>query len=163
MELKRKLDSRIVFVVLYFVCFVLYYIFAINLADATDYIVSSHLIIPSIGLVSDVAELSLENNKLNTPDTIVGSYNNVESKTLLIGHSSSVFTKLDDVAVNDSIIYNNYDYTVVSRSIVELESIDMAKLLESSPRDTIVLMTCAGQVFEDGSATHRLILFAVRN
>ena len=91
MELKTKLDSRIIFVVLYFVLFILYSVLAFRVAGASEYMVSNHLVVPSINLVSDVTTLSLENNKLNTPDSIVGSYSSVDSKTLLIGHSSTVF------------------------------------------------------------------------
>ena len=163
MELKTKLDSRIIFVVLYFVLFILYSVLAFRVAGASEYMVSNHLVVPSINLVSDVTTLSLENNKLNTPDSIVGSYSSVDSKTLLIGHSSTVFSDLYKVKVNDSIIYDNQKYTVLSITTNELESINMAKILESTPRDTIIIMTCAGEEFDDCTFSHRLILTAVRN
>ena len=163
MELKSRFDYKALFVLMYFVGFIIYSVFMLKPVEAFGDVNSGELIIPSIRFASDVATLSLEDGKLNTPDEIVGSYSNVSSKTLLIGHSSTVFQELHRVSDNDTIIYSGKLYTVSSISTLPKSEISMAKLLESSPRDTLVIMTCAGELYDNGDASHRLIVFAVAN
>lgn len=162
MELKRHFDLRYIFVGLYVLLFVAYIIVGLQPAEAVaNYQISANLSIPAIGLKSDVTELSLHDNNLDTPDTIVGSYSRADNKTLLIGHSTTVFEHLDDVHLGDIIEYNETSYTVISYKIQAKSDISMARLLKSADKDTIVLMTCAGELLDNGDATHRLIITAV--
>ena len=161
-ELRKHFNLQYVFVGLYILFFCAYVVVGLNPAGALDYVISSDLKIPSIGLKTDVAALSIEDGNLNTPDTIVGSYSRFKNTTLLIGHSTTVFRHLDNLQIGDEIVYNNSSYYIVSRRIQEKTDISMAKLLKESYADTLVLMTCAGELLGNGDATHRLIVTAIR-
>ena len=160
MEIRSRFDFRRLVVLLYVVCFVAYLIIGLSPAEATNYEIHSKIKIPVIGLESDVAKLSLENHSLKTPDTIVGSYSRANNKTLLIGHSSTIFGNLSKLKIGDSIIYDDKNYSVTSIEIEEKENIIMRALLRASDVDTLKLMTCAGTNLGDGDATHRLIVTA---
>ena len=121
---------------------------------------SAELNIPSIGLVSDVTTLELENRELKTPDEIVGSFSRSKNKTLLIGHSSTVFQNLNQIRLNDEIFYNNNKYIVKKITIEEKAAVDMSELLMRADRDTLIIMTCAGTNLGNGDATHRLLVTA---
>lgn len=162
MELRRHFDLRYVFVGLYVLFFALYIVVGLQPAEAAvSYDISANLSIPAIGLRSDVTELTLHDGNLDTPDTIVGSYSRADNKTLLIGHSTTIFAHLDDIRLGDMIEYNNTSYTVISYTIQAKSDISMTRLLKATNNDTIVLMTCAGELLENGDATHRLIVTAV--
>lgn len=161
MELKKRLNVRTVLIGLYAVVFVAYVITGLQPAEAVQgYEISAELNIPSIGLDSDVTTLRLENHELKTPDAIVGSFNMAEDKTLLIGHSSTVFQKLDKTSLGDEIFYNNTKYTVKEIKVSEKVDVDMSKLLAPAEEDTVIIMTCAGTDLGNGDATHRLIVTA---
>lgn len=162
MELKHRWDDRVVFTGLYFVCFVAYLVLGFGLVNAADYDASASLLIPKINLISDVTKLELEDGELKTPDTIVGSYTRELNKTLLIGHSSLVFRDLDKTSVGDEIVYDNNIYHIISSEVLIKQDINMIKLLKKASRDTLVIMTCAGEDLGGGDATHRLIVTAVR-
>ncbi len=130
--------------------------------DAMQYIVSGNLRIPSIGLSSDVTTVALENGELDTPKTIVGSYSRHNNSTLLIGHSNTVFAELANIKIGDSIDYNGATYNIYRSQIIEKDSINMKELLAEKETDTIILMTCFGQIYSDGDASHRMIIFASR-
>ena len=160
MELKARFDFRRLAVLLFKVCFAVYLIIGLTPAEATRHEVSAALEIPAIGLNSEVTSLSLENHQLNTPDKIVGSYSRAENKTLLIGHSSTVFSDLDKVTVGDIIVYNNSEYLVKDITVERKEDISMKKLLSRADTDTLIIMTCAGTYLENSDATHRLLITA---
>ena len=160
MELKRHINFRNVFVVLYVVAFAIYLIIGLQPAKAHDYEISGAFSIPSIGLESDVTTLELKNRKLDTPDTIVGSYSRSDGKTLLIGHSTTVFQGLDQVKLGDEFVYNGKSYYVDDISVMAREDISMMDLLKKEDRETLVVMTCAGELLGGGEATHRLIITA---
>ena len=161
MELRRRLNPKYVFIGLYILAFLVYVIYGLQPADAVDsYDVSGNIYIPSIGLNSDVTTISLEHGELRTPDTIVGSYSRNPNKTLLIGHASTVFENLHDIRLGDKVSFNGEEYTVKSINLSVKEDIDMLELLSNSSKDTIVLMTCAGDTLEGGDATFRLIVTA---
>ncbi len=161
MELKKRLNPRIVFVVLYFVAFLAYIIYGLKPAEASEaYVVDNTLNIPSIGLNADVTNLQIEDGELKTPDTIVGSYSKNINKTLLIGHSTGIFQDLVDVKVGDVIYYSGQKYEIDKYIYIEKNAIDMNELLSASKKDTLVIMTCAGTLLDGGDATHRIILFA---
>ena len=164
MELKKHLDPRQIFVGLYALAFLVYVIFGLQPVEASSYESAGELLLPSIGLVSDVAKLELEGGELKTPDKIVGSYTKSANKTLLIGHSSTVFMELDGVQLDDEIFYGNNVYKVAEAKVLAKSDINMHRLLAKADQKTLVLMTCAGENLGDGDATHRLIVtaYAVR-
>ena len=163
MELrKRHLNARRIFVSLYVLAFAIYIIVGLQPAEAKNYEVSAELEIPSIGLTADVTRLALNENKLDTPETIVGSYTQTENKTLLIGHSSTVFENLHNVSLRDKINYNDKTYKIVGIHKLEKSEVNMDQLLKRADKDTLVIMTCAGELLDGGDATHRLIVTAVR-
>ena len=162
MEIRARLDFRKIVIPLYAVCFVVYLIFGLTptSAGATYYEISGNLEIPAIDLNSDVTTLNIEDHQLKTPRTIGGSYSRSENKTLLIGHSSTVFSKLDQIWVGDIVNYNGYSYLVKDIIVDKKENINMRELLRAAETDTLIIMTCAGNDLEDGDATHRLIITA---
>ena len=163
MELrKRHLNARRVFVGLYVLAFAIYIIVGLQPAEAKNYEVAAQLNIPSIDLAADVTELTLDNNKLDTPDTIVGSYSQAENKTLLIGHSSTVFENLHSVNLREEIDYNGKTYQIVGIHKMPKSEVSMRQLLKRADKDTLVIMTCAGELLDGGDATHRLIITATR-
>ena len=162
MELKKRLNIGTVLIGLYVVVFVTYLAFGLRpVAEAAQsYEISAELNIPSINLASDVTTLQLENRELKTPDSIVGSFSRAENKTLLIGHSSTVFQNLNRIAFGEEINYNDHIYTVQKIETLEKSEIDMSKLLARAKKDTLVIMTCADDDLGNGDATHRLIVTA---
>ena len=162
MELKRRLSPKYVFIVAYFACLAFYVAIGLSSVKATEYDIAGKILIPSIGLHSDVTNLALTNGKIETPDDIVGSYSKYDNKTLLIGHSGTVFHDLNNVSVDDYIIYGDKLYRVVSSETFLKSDISMNELLRKSPRDTLLIMTFAGEAVGEKDATHRLILTAIR-
>ena len=161
MELRRRLNPRIVFISLYFVCFAVYLFYGLQPAEAAPYNVFTTLSIPTISLNTDVTNVSLVDGKLDTPDTIVGSYAGGENKTFLFGHSSTVFRNLKDIELGDEIVYFDKEYDVVKLEFKEKSIIDMSEVLKSEKIDTIIIMTCAGILLDNGDATHRFMVTAV--
>ncbi len=162
MEIRARLDFRKIVILLYVVCFVAYLIFGLTPTSAgvTHYEISANLEIPAIDLNTDVTALTLENRRLETPDTVVGSYSRAKNKTLLIGHSSTVFSELDRVWVGDNVMYNGATYIAKDIIVDKKENISMNKLLSSTKNDTLVIMTCTGTYLGNGDSTHRLIITA---
>lgn len=160
MELRRRLDLRMVLAGLYVLLLGIYIIVGLQPADATKLEVAAELSIPAIDLTSDVTNLKLNGTKLDTPATIVGSYSQAKNKTLLIGHSTTVFENLNQVQVGDEIDYNGKEYVVKESEILAKAEIDMNELLAEAETDTLVVMTCAGELLGGGDATHRLIITA---
>lgn len=160
MELRKHISFRNVFIFVYCLSVALYILIGLQPAKARDYVVSGTLSIPAISLNSDVTTLELKNRRLDTPDTIVGSYAVENNKTLLIGHSTTVFSDLPRVRLGDEIIYNDKVYRVDEMVVLAREDISMIDLLKHEERDTLVVMTCAGELLGEGEATHRLIITA---
>ncbi|MBR2753628.1 class F sortase [Candidatus Saccharibacteria bacterium] len=161
MELKRHFSLRTILVSLCFVASMAYLVYGLMPAEASTYAVDSKLIIPSINLSTDVAKLVMTNGEIPTPDTIVGSFSTHDHKTLLVGHSSTVFNNLENVKIGDEIFYRGSLYRITSYNLVEKNSIKMGKILASTNRDSLVLMTCAGEDYGDGNYSHRLIINAI--
>lgn len=161
MELRRRGDPRLVFLVLSLVLAAIYIIVGLQPAEAANYEISAQLSIPAIGLDSDVTELARDGQKLNTPDTIVGAYTRAENKTLLIGHATTVFENLSAVKLGAEVEYNGKNYHVVARELVPKAQINMNKILAGAEKDTLVIMTCAGELYSDGDASHRFMITAV--
>lgn len=160
MELRRHVSFGKIYFALYFVALSIYFLVGLKPAEAAN--IESRILIPSIGLVSDVERLELENSELSTPDEIVGSFSRNKNKTLLIGHSSTVFTDLKNVKIGDEIVYRDLAYRVSEIELMEKSDISMMKVLSAEDKDTIILMTCAGELYDDGDASHRLLITALR-
>lgn len=160
MEIKKRLDFRMVIAGLYIFAFLAYLLVGFMPAEATDYEISTQLSIPSAGIYSDVTKLSLENHELKTPDTIVGSFSRADNKTLLIGHSSTVFKDLELAQIGDEITYNNTIYYIYNIYTVDKSEVDMKRILRKAENDTLILMTCAGEPIGETDATQRLIIEA---
>ena len=156
----KSCDFRTIFVGIYLILFGAYLVIGAEPARANHYEISATLSAPSINLNSAVTTLSLNNGHLDTPDYIAGSFQNSANKTLIIGHSTTVFQNLDAIQAGDAIIYNDTVFRVASTSIVAKSDINMKKLLQGSSTETIVLMTCAGTDLGHGDATHRLLVTA---
>ncbi len=160
MRIHERLDSKNIFIIIYCLSFFAYIVYGLQPAEAVQYKTDATISIPSIGLSSDVTKLELNGQHLDTPDTIVGSYSDHNNKTLLIGHSTTVFQNLFKLNLRDSIKYDDKTYIVEQIHMVKKSKISMKKLLNTAEKDTIVLMTCAGTLLDNGDATHRLIITA---
>lgn len=162
MELRRRrFDFRKIVTLFYVVAFATYLILGFQPTAASHYEISGTLSIPSIGLVSDVTSLELKDHKLATPDTIVGSYTKYDSKIFLIGHSTTVFKNLNQIKVGGTIDYNGKTYQVVDTKTLAKSEIDMNVLLAPEAHNTMVIMTCAGEILANQDATHRFIVTAL--
>ena len=126
-------------------------------ADAASY---PRLSIAEIGLDTPVERLSLDGQQLNVPDMIAGSYSSEPNKTLIVGHSSTVFEKLNLLEVGQEITFDGQNYRIVYLETLAKENISMKKVLAEASKNTIILMTCAGEPLPNQDATHRLIITA---
>lgn len=128
------------------------------IADAASY---PTLTIPAINLETPVATVELVDRQLSVPATIAGIYQPTDNKLFIIGHSSTVFKRLDRLQVSDQLTYDGEQYTITDRVVLEKSAISMNDILADTPEKTIVIMTCAGTPLPDQDATHRLILTAI--
>lgn len=126
-------------------------------AEASHY---PTLSISSIDLETPVEPLQLEDSTLTAPADIAGSFSLYTSPTLIIGHSATVFARLEQAALGAEIIYDDATYVLVDRQILPKEQINMNQLLARRTTDTLILMTCAGQPLGGQDYTHRLVLAA---
>lgn len=163
MEIRRRFNlGRVkpILISAYFISFSLFLWIGLMPVEAIDYNIVAELEIPAINLSSDVAELEMNNHNLRTPDYIVGGFSRSKNKTLLIGHSSTVFKDLFDIKINDKIIYNEAVFKVTNINILRKDDIDMNSILAGGDKNTLILMTCAGKDLGYGDSTHRLIITA---
>lgn len=161
MELRRRrFNFRKVFTILYIAAFLTYLIIGLQPAKAISYEFSGGLAIPSIDLITPVTSLELKDHRLNTPDTIAGSYSRYSSKTFLVGHSTTVFKSLFYVNKGDLIYYNDKIYQINKIETLAKADIDMGGLIAPEKENTLVIMTCAGEPVSETDATHRLIVTA---
>lgn len=138
----------------------LYFFFGfqpVNEVDAANY---PELRIPSIELQAPVKPVAVHERQLEVPDTIAGSYSSHNNKTLLVGHSSTIFKNLHEVENGSLIIYNNHNYRVTKVETYPKTDISMSKILADAEVDTIIIMTCAGEPLPNQDATHRLLITA---
>lgn len=117
--------------------------------------------IPEIGLTSEVQRLELDEGGLKTPSKVVGGYSRERNKTLLIGHATGVFQRLNEIEVGDTMVFEGKEYVVESSETVAKEEIRMREILAGEKQETLVLMTCAGKIYANGDASARLIVRAV--
>lgn len=138
----------------------IYAIVGIRPATSLDYTDLPELNIDRIQLSTPVEQLTLTNHQLIAPDLIAGGFSQHDNKTLIIGHSSSVFKNLSLLKLGDQFTYNNSTYSVVNIDILAKTDINMEAVLASAERPTLILMTCAGEPLPNQDATHRLLLTA---
>ena len=124
---------------------------------------NTNLKIPAIDLDIPVTEVSINDNDLEVPEQIVGSYSVHTNKTLLIGHSATAFSNLNQVRVGDSVKFGSTNYAVVNIEQKEKADISMKEILKAEEKDTLVLMTCAGEQITNTDFSHRLIITAIKN
>lgn len=151
---------RFVITTLYAVFFAVYIFIGLQPAEAKSYDISGSLKIPEISLDIGVTTLELNERKLETPETIVGSYSRNPNKTLLIAHSTTAFKNLKKLKIGAEITYNDKTYRVLDKKTYEKSEINMTKLLKAAEKDTLILMTCSGKPIGELDATHRLIVTA---
>ena len=132
-------------------------VYAKEAAEAT-----ATLEMPTINLKAPVTEVSLIGKDLEVPEQIAGAYSINKNKTLIIGHSSTIFTNLQNVQIGQSFTYKST--TFIIKSIVEKkkEDVSMKDILSSASTPTVIIMTCSGDTIPntDGDHTHRLIVTA---
>ena len=126
-------------------------------AEASTY---PTLEIPSIDLSTPVEPLALDGSTLTAPGAIAGSFSLYTSPTLLIGHNTTVFQRLDQVKIGDNIIYDGLSYQISDIEVRPKAEINMNVLLEHRTQPTLILMTCAGEPLGGQDYTERLIVTA---
>ena len=133
------------------------YVFIPKTADASS---EERLFIPSIGLIARVRDIERQGNQLIAPDTIAGAYQPTNHKTVIIGHSSTIFQNLKNVKETDTFTFDNKSYKITSREITPKNVVDMEKVVAETEKNTVVLMTCSGEPLGGQDYTHRLIITA---
>lgn len=116
--------------------------------------------IPNISLDTPVVESTLNGSVLSVPDYIAARFVGGKNKTLIMGHSSTVFENLTGVAAGDEIIYAGKIYHVDEVFVKEKSEISMNEILAAEKTDTLVLMTCYGEDLGGQDYSHRLIIYA---
>ncbi len=151
-----------VFLALFFLIVAPIYIFigVQPAATSLDYTGLPELSIDRLQLTTPVETLQLTNHQLIAPDHIAGSFSQHDNKTLIIGHSSSVFQNLSALQLGDQFIYNGATYSIVNMDILAKTDVNMEAVLASAEVPTLILMTCAGDPLPNQDATHRLLLTA---
>lgn len=158
--LKKLRNPRAIFGIVYAIFFAAYIFIGLQPAEATSYKISGQIEIPSINLKSKITTLSLENQKLNIPESIVGEFYSNKNRVLLMGHSSTVFSNLDNVKLGDQVKYDKEIYVVKDIKSLKKEDVKMTELLKKTDKASIVLMTCSGEQYNNNDASHRLIITA---
>ena len=133
------------------------YFFIPKPVDASS---DERLFIPSIGLVARVENIKRQGNTLKSPDYIAGAYFATEHKTVIIGHSSTIFKNLHNIKVGDKFNFDNKGYAVKKIEILEKSVIDMNEIVAETEDNTLVLMTCYGESLGGQDFSHRFIVTA---
>lgn len=118
------------------------------------------LFIPSIGLSTPVDDIAKIGPALEVPEVIAGAYSENTHKTLLVGHSNTVFTRLKELQTGASLTFDRQNYLVTSVTVKAKSEIDMSEILAPTPEPTLILMTCTGQHLSGHDYSHRLIITA---
>ena len=159
----KKPSLKAILVVFYIVFFAVYFYIGFQpVAEARSYSKDNYLEIPSIGLNTATTNLTINSGKLETPTNTVGSYSNSSNKTLLFGHAAGVFKNLSQAKVGEVVKYAGENYQIKSIETIPKENINMSRLLNNTKRKVLKIMTCAGDFYGEGDATHRLIITAVK-
>ena len=150
------------FIAIFAILLPIYFFIGFQPVSSFDVSTFPTLTLSDLNLKTYVQPLDLtENNELIAPATIAGSYSIHINKTLIIGHSSTVFSSLQDVQLNQVITYGNRDYRITKIDTLLKSDVNMSSILASANTPTIIIMTCAGEMLPNQDATHRLIVTAV--
>ena len=133
------------------------YFFVPKQADASS---DERLFMPSIGLIARVTDIERDGNTLKAPDYIAGAYHATNHKTVLIGHSSTIFNNLHNIKIKDTFTFDQKTYTVIKTEILEKAMIDMGEIVAETDENTIILMTCYGEPLGGQDFSHRFIVTA---
>ena len=133
------------------------HVFMPKAADASS---EERLFMPSIGLIARVKDIEKQGNQLIAPDTIAGAYKPTNHKTVIIGHSSTIFKDLKNIEDNDTFTFDNKKYEIKNIEILEKSIIDMEDIVSEAENNTVILMTCYGEPLGGQDFTHRLIITA---
>ncbi|MBQ2638683.1 sortase [Candidatus Saccharibacteria bacterium] len=133
------------------------YFFVPKPVDASS---DERLFIPSIGLVARVENIERQGNTLKSPDYIAGAYFATAHKTVIIGHSSTIFKDLHNIKISDKFNFDNKSYIVKKIEILEKSVIDMNEIVSETEENTLVLMTCYGESLGGQDFSHRFIVTA---
>ena len=123
---------------------------------------TSLLTIDDINLYAPVKTVTLNDKTLEVPDQIAGAYSVHENKTLIMGHSSTIFKDLKNTTTGMKITYNGKIYTIMGIEEKLKQDISMQDILKAEEKDTLILMTCSGEKIAGSASdhTHRLIITA---
>ncbi len=149
------------FLVLFLVIFTSLFIIIGCQPTATDAVNYPELQISSIDLESPVEPIEPVDRQLEAPATIAGAYSQHNNKTLIIGHSTTVFQNLHNVKIGEEITYGNRIYKVIDTETLLKQDVNMKEVLQGTDRETIIIMTCAGELLKNQDATHRFLVTAV--
>ena len=154
--------NKIIFTAIYLFALTIYLFVGLrpSMADASGDI---RLQIPDIQLAAPVLDVEKQGSTIPVPDRSVGAYHSSENKTLLVGHSSTVFHDLNQLNTGDTFTYDNQEYTITEMETMPKSAIKMATLLAPEAKPTLILMTCAGDPLGDQDYTHRLIITAIKD
>ncbi len=133
------------------------YVFMPKAVDASS---EERLFMPSIGLVAQVKDIKRQGNQLIAPDTIAGAYQPTNHKTVIIGHSSTIFKDLKNVHDNDTFTFDNQKYQIKNIEIIEKKFVNMEEVVRETKIKTVILMTCYGEPLGGQDFTHRLVITA---
>lgn len=162
-NLRRSINFvKILLTVAYLIFLPTYIIVGLQPANATNPKHHKILQIPDISLSAPVEELLVENNTLETPNFNVGAYSEAHNKTLLIGHSTTIFKNLSRLDQSAQVVYDNEPYRITKITTTPKSLISMPEILAPAPRQTLVLMTCAGKSLGSQDYTHRLLITATK-
>lgn len=155
-----KRQIKVALTIFYMIAVPVFIIIGLQPAKAVDAENLPTLHIPAIGLTTPVEKSTITNSELSVPDRIAGSYSMYPSKTLLIGHSATVFQNLKHLKIGDEITYDQKTYLVTEITEQLKSTISMKEILASASQPTIIIMTCSGQPLSQNDYTHRLIITA---
>lgn len=163
MRLPVSIQTRAIhtFLVLFLIIFTSLFIIIGCQPTATDAVNYPELSIASIDLDSPVEPITPVERKLEAPTSIAGAYSQNNNKTLIIGHSTTVFQNLHNVKIGEELTYGNRIYQIINTEVVLKQDVNMKEILKGANRDTLIIMTCAGELLQNQDATHRLLVTAV--
>ena len=155
----KKPRFSVIFGVIYFVLIAGFtaYSFMPKTADASS---EERLYIPTIGLIAQVKNIERSGNQLIAPDEIAGAYQPTNHKTVIIGHSSTVFKDLKSVKKNDNFNFDGKTYAVKETKVLPKSLVDMEEIVSETEKNTVILMTCSGEPLGGQDYSHRLIIEA---
>ena len=113
--------------------------------------------IPSIGLHQQMTQVIAEGRTLPVPDNNPGYYLSQSGNIFIIGHNSTVFTRLHEIPGELSIIIDGAKttYHLDTYENTPKDNVDMHKV---TTYRGVSVMTCSGERVGD-TLSHRLILY----